>query len=76
MPAYSIDEAKADLTRVHPGDSVFFQDAQGRVRKGRVRIKKVFCGHEGCTKCPHEQYAYAQYRDGDKVKEKYIGIAR
>ena len=76
MPAYSIDEARSGRPEIHQGDSVFFQDKEGRVRKGTVRIKAVRCGHEGCTKCPHERYAYAQYRAGAKVKEKYIGIAR
>lgn len=76
MPAYSIDEARADTSRILPGDSVFFQDSLGRVRKGSVRIKEVRCGREGCTKCPHKKYAYAQYRVGEKVTEKYIGVVR
>ena len=43
---------------------------------GRVRLKSVRCGKKGCTRCPHHIYAYAQFRDGKKVREKYLGVAR
>jgi hypothetical protein len=76
MPAYSIDEAKEDISRIQEGDSLFFKDKYGRVRKGTIRLKAVWCNKKGCTKCPHKIYAYAQYRDGKKVTEKYVGVAR
>ena len=72
----TLDEARQHLSWISAGDSIAFQDKEGRVRIGTVRIKAVNCGHEGCTKCPHKQYAYAQYRVGKKVTKKYIGVAR
>lgn len=47
-----------------------------RVFSGSVRIKAVTCGKKGCTKCPHRIYAYARFRKGKKVTEKYLGVAR
>ena len=76
MGAITIDEARSGKWLLQNGLRIFFQDKEGRVRKGTVRLKEVRCGHEGCTKCPHKIYAYAQYRVGKKVSEKYIGVAR
>lgn len=58
------------------GKSITFRDKDGKLRRGAVRLKEVRCGKEGCTKCPHKRYAYAQYRVGKKVTEKYLGIAK
>lgn len=44
--------------------------------RGSIRLKAVRCGKKGCTKCPHHIYAYALYRSGKKVTEKYLGVAR
>ena len=76
MVSISIDEAKKDIRQLQPGQGVFFLDPTGRVRKGSVKIKEVRCGRISCTKCPHRIYAYAQYRVGKKVTEKYIGVVR
>ena len=46
----------------------------GRTFLGRVRIKAVRCGKENCTRCPHHSYAYAQFRIGKKVTDKYLGV--
>lgn len=72
----TLDEAREDIDMIVPGDSVAFKDSRGRVRRGTVRIREVRCGKPNCTKCPHKIYAYAQYRVGKKVTEKYIGVAR
>lgn len=37
------------------------------------RLESVRCGKPGCTKCPHGPYWYAYYREGGKVKSRYIG---
>lgn len=74
--AFTIDDVRADISLAQPGDSVFFTDLEGRVRKGTIRIKEIRCGKKNCMKCPHRKYAYAQYRVGRKVTEKYIGIVR
>lgn len=76
MKTITLDEAKRDITQLQPGDSVAFEDPEGRVRIGSVRIRKVTCGKKSCTKCPHGYYAYAQYRVGTKVKQHYIGVRR
>ena len=76
MKTLTLDEAKKEISGISPGDSIAFTDKEGRVRIGSVRLKEVTCGKKNCTKCPHKIYAYAQYRDGKQVKEKYIGVAR
>ena len=37
------------------------------------RLESVRCGKEGCRSCPHGPYWYAYYRDGEKLKSRYIG---
>lgn len=76
MSFVSIDDIKEGSSHVTTGDQVGFTDKEGRVRIGTVRIKSVHCGKKSCTKCPHAKYFYAQYRDGEKVRDKYIGVAR
>ena len=61
----------------HEGSWVAVQDTKTHgVYYGKIRLKAVRCGKEGCTRCPHHIYAYAQFRDGKKVREKYLGVAR
>ena len=76
MAILTLDDARKDISLLQTGDSIAFQDALGSVRIGRVRFKEVRCGKPNCSKCPHKRYAYAQYRVGMKVTEKYIGVAR
>lgn len=37
------------------------------------RLEAVRCGKEGCQTCPHGPYWYAYYREGDKLRSRYIG---
>lgn len=37
------------------------------------RLETVKCGKENCRSCPHGPYWYAYYREGDKLKSRYIG---
>lgn len=37
------------------------------------RLETVRCGKEGCTTCPHGPYWYAYYRDGGRLRSRYIG---
>jgi len=76
MAIKTLDEAKGEISKILQGDSIAFLDRQSRVRIGTVRIKEITCGKQSCKKCPHKSYAYAQYRDGKKVTEKYIGVVR
>jgi len=41
--------------------------------RGRVIEKMIRCGKEGCTNCPHGPYKYLVYREGNKVRTKYLG---
>ena len=43
--------------------------------KGTVVVKKVPCGKDNCSTCPHGPYKYLYYREGDKVKSDYLGKA-
>ncbi|MBA7592017.1 hypothetical protein ES708_34188 [subsurface metagenome] len=61
---------------IKSGDRVTFVDKRGEVTVGSIRIREIYCGKKGCSKCPHKIYAYVRYRKGKKVKEKYIGVAR
>ena len=61
----------------HQGDFVYLQDKiTGKSYYGKIRLKAVTCGKKGSTKCPHHIYAYAQFRNGKKGTEKYLGVAR
>lgn len=44
-------------------------------RPGKVsyRLEAVNCGKPGCTKCPHGPYWYAYWREGGRVRSRYIG---
>jgi len=73
MADYTLDDIIESRQLPLARDSIAFQDRTGRVRLGTVRIRPVRCGKKGCTKCPHHIYAYAQYRVGKKVLDKYLG---
>lgn len=45
-------------------------DEPGRVS---YRLEPVRCGKPGCTKCPHGPYWYAYWREGERVRSRYIG---
>jgi hypothetical protein len=50
-----------------PGELV---EAAGRVT---YRLENVRCGKPGCKSCPHGPYWYAYFRDGGRLKSRYIG---
>ena len=37
------------------------------------RLETVRCGKAGCTSCPHGPYWYAYFREGKKLRSRYIG---
>ena len=37
------------------------------------RLESVRCGKDGCRTCPHGPYWYAYYREGSKLRSRYIG---
>ena len=49
-----------------------FDDPAGEP-KVSYRQQDVRCGKPTCTRCPHGPYWYAYWREGDKVRSRYIG---
>jgi hypothetical protein len=45
-------------------------DADGGVT---YRLEKVRCGKPGCASCPHGPYWYAYFREGNRLRSRYIG---
>lgn len=41
--------------------------------KVTYRQQEVRCGKADCTKCPHGPYWYAYWREGERVRSRYIG---
>jgi hypothetical protein len=45
-------------------------DVPGKVT---YRQEQVRCGRENCTRCPHGPYWYAYWREGGRLRSRYIG---
>jgi len=72
-----LSKKPADGWAAHDGDWVPLKDkTTGEFYYGKIRLKEVRCNKPRCSKCPHRIYAYAQFRKGKKVTEKYLGVAR
>jgi hypothetical protein len=43
--------------------------------RGKVTFRQeaVRCGREGCGGCPHGPYWYAYWREGGRLRSRYIG---
>ncbi|MFA5891197.1 MAG: hypothetical protein WDA27_09655 [Actinomycetota bacterium] len=41
--------------------------------KVTYRLEHVRCGKRGCTRCPHGPYWYAYWREGGRLRSRYIG---
>lgn len=37
------------------------------------RLETVRCGKESCRSCPHGPYWYAYFREGGRMRSRYIG---
>lgn len=37
--------------------------------------QKRKCNKDSCSTCPHGPYKYKYWREGDKIKSEYIGVA-
>lgn len=37
------------------------------------RLERVRCGKPGCKSCPHGPYWYAYFREGDRLRSRYVG---
>ena len=58
----SMGDDTADSAEVRAGDP-----------QVTYRLETVKCGKPNCRTCPHGPYWYAYYRDGKKLKSRYIG---
>jgi hypothetical protein len=54
------------------GDQEAAQQQQGDPEV-TYRLETVKCGKPNCRSCPHGPYWYAYYREGAKLKSRYIG---
>ncbi len=54
------------------GDQEAAQPQQGDPEV-TYRLETVKCGKPNCRSCPHGPYWYAYYREGTKLKSRYIG---
>jgi hypothetical protein len=41
--------------------------------KVTFRQQTVKCGKHGCTRCPHGPYWYAYWREGGRMRSRYVG---
>ena len=41
--------------------------------KVTFRQQSVKCGKQGCTRCPHGPYWYAYWREGGRMRSRYVG---
>ena len=41
--------------------------------KVTYRLESVRCGKPNCRSCPHGPYWYAYYREGKRLRSRYIG---
>jgi hypothetical protein len=48
-------------------------DEPGSPLNVTYRQQAVNCGKPACSKCPHGPYWYAYWREGGKVRSRYIG---
>jgi hypothetical protein len=63
---------------------ILAQDLLERRGAGRVpdgakityRREEVRCGKANCTRCPHGPYWYAYWREGGKLRSRYLGSAQ
>jgi hypothetical protein len=49
------------------------EEAASKPGKVSYRLEPVNCGKPGCSRCPHGPYWYAYWREGGRVRSKYIG---
>lgn len=48
-----------------------FDNGDGPSVRYRQQLRR--CGKPNCTQCPHGPYWYAVWRDGSRVKTRYVG---
>lgn len=51
----------------------FEVEEPGRAGKVTYRQEHVRCGRDNCGRCPHGPYWYAYWREGGRLRSRYIG---
>jgi hypothetical protein len=46
---------------------------EGAANGVTYRLEAVRCGKPGCRSCPHGPYWYAYYREGSRLRSRYVG---
>jgi hypothetical protein len=59
------------LLAAHGDDATSADDSGGP--RVTYRLEPVTCGKPGCRSCPHGPYWYAYYREGGRLRSRYIG---
>ncbi len=56
-------------------DGPRFEALESPKRHGKVtyRCELVMCGKSSCRSCPHGPYWYAYWREGGRLKSRYVG---
>jgi hypothetical protein len=53
------------------------RDFESGPRKARGKVtyrqEQVRCGRKNCARCPHGPYWYAYWREGGRLRSRYIG---
>ena len=60
-----------DVDSLQLGDD--FEASGGGEPGVTYRLEHVRCGKPNCGSCPHGPYWYAYYREGNRLKSRYIG---
>lgn len=59
------------LVAARPEPAARFDDGGGPSVSYRQQVRR--CGKPTCTRCPHGPYWYAVWREGSRVKTRYVG---
>ena len=70
-----------ELLSARAGDgagSFVLSEPRGSDRSPRETVRRqwVRCGKKGCRSCPHGPYWYAYWREGGRLRSRYIGKER
>ncbi len=51
------------------------EDPPGPGTTGKITFRQemVKCGKQGCSRCPHGPYWYAYWREGGRMRSRYVG---
>ncbi len=68
-------QPKAGKTKRAQGSNGGHTDTWVNGHAAHYRIRRVYCGKK-CKACPHASYKYLVWREGGRIREQYVGVAR